>query len=378
MIRLRPLLLFLAALAACDAPAPARPGATVTDSAGVSIVVSEPGHAGIVALLERLLVMGEGEGEGQQLFRVNDVRLGPGGRFLVAEGGSGEVRIYGADGGLDLTLGRRGDGPGEFSNPGSLQFLPGELIRVLDYRARRATVFGGDGEVDRTVPFELPAARPTTARQLAFPGSPLGFTSNGEIVGFPGATVELKGTAGRRFAVARLQVFDAGGESSTGYGEFRLMSFLETPEGVRPAAAVPGAARVIWNVRELRLAVSEGRAHDIAVLDDGDLTLRIRENRARLPNLVPDTLGVTPTDSLPAYQDVTVDAGGRVWARAGAPADADSADWRVFTADGELRATLRLPARDRVLDARGDTLVLLRLDALDVERIEVWRTGRGG
>lgn len=370
-------LVLLAFLAACEAPTAEPRVAVVTDSAGVSIVTSEPGRAGAVTLAERLVVIGEGEGDGQNLFRVNAVRMRPGGALLVAEGGSGEVREYGRDGGLQRTVGGRGDGPGEFRNPGSMQFLPGERLRVLDYRARRATVFGEGWEVDGTVPFELPSGSPSGPDQMVFPGSPLAFTSRGGLVGFPGARVELEGRAGRRFAVANLRRFDPDGDPAAGFGAFRLMSFLETPDGVRPAALLPGSARLIWDVRDLRLALSEGLAHDIAVLDDGVPTLRIREDRPRLPNPAPDTLEVPPSDSLPSYEALTVDADGRVWARAGTPADADSAQWRRFGPEGALEASLTLPARDRVLDARGDTVVLLRFDSLDVERVEVWRTGRG-
>lgn len=363
----------LVLLAACGESPGVAPGTTVTDSAGVRIVVSAPDQATPLELETRLAVIGTGEGQGQQLFRVGPVRLLPDGGLVVGERGPAEVRTYDAGGELTGTRARRGEGPGEFQGIGSFQFLPGEYIRVLDTSAGRATIFTPDWEVAGTEAMPAPPGRPTEPMMVAFPGVGFAFTSSGRFVGLPGPTALRTGRPGALPVTAPLTVFDTGGTVMGELEELRLMTFYEVPDAQPNMTVQSGSPRLQWDVRDTRLVVAEGLRHDLAVYDDGMPTLRVREDRPLRPNPAPDTTAAPPTEFLPAYDWVAVDADRRIWARAGAAPGTDSAEWRAFDSDGALWGTLRLPARDRVVDARGDTLILLRRDDMDVERIELWR-----
>src|SRR5690606_23536502 len=91
---------------------------------------------------------------GHDLHRVaTAVRLGDG-RVLVANTGSGEVRFFGADGTLLRTVGREGEGPGEFRALSRLYVLPGDSLLATDVSLDRLTVFDAQGAVARTAPLE--------------------------------------------------------------------------------------------------------------------------------------------------------------------------------------------------------------------------------
>ncbi len=355
----------------CGSPPEATSTTETVDSAGVRLVTSLPNSAAELVLEDLALALGEGESQENQFYRLADARLLPDGSVVTAEWGSGEVRRFDRDGVLRSTRGGRGEGPGEFARIQSLQFLPGEFLRVLDVRLQRGTVFDSAWSVRSTSPFAPPAVdrRPAAVN---LPGAALAFTSTGRVVGFPNVTMELSGMPGPVSAEALLSVSESQGAPRGVLGNFRLVSFYETPGGLRPFGSVPGAPILKYDVRDLRLALTEGRSHDIAVVDDGVLTMRIRESRARTALSLPDTFEIPPADSLPAYTEVKVDADGRIWARPGVAEGSETAVWRRFSPLGALEATLELGSTDHVYDARGDTVLLRRLDELDVERLEIW------
>ena len=82
---------------------------------------------------EPLVEIGVLNGEAPyQLFRVADAaRLGDG-RIVVINGGTNELRVYGADGGHLATWGGEGEGPGEFLLMQSLVRWPGDSLAVWD------------------------------------------------------------------------------------------------------------------------------------------------------------------------------------------------------------------------------------------------------
>lgn len=77
------------------------------------------------------------------------------GRFVAL--GSTEILVFDSSGALITTVGRPGEGPGEFRLPASPLIGPGDSIHVYDYAARRMTVFAPDL---------------TAARQFQAPGRP--------------------------------------------------------------------------------------------------------------------------------------------------------------------------------------------------------------
>jgi hypothetical protein len=94
--------------------------------------------------------------ERYQFHQVRGVRRLSDGRIVVANGGSGEVRIYDADGEFDLSTGGAGDGPGEFRSLASIDVLPGDSLLALDGGNRRVSVLDPAGAYVRSWTFESP------------------------------------------------------------------------------------------------------------------------------------------------------------------------------------------------------------------------------
>ncbi len=94
--------------------------------------------------------VGDGAGEGQELFDVRDATRLPDGSLAVLDAGSDEVRIFSRDGRLRKTLGGTGEGPGEFQGPTSMRVIAPDALLVYDRAGGRMTAFTLDGDVLET------------------------------------------------------------------------------------------------------------------------------------------------------------------------------------------------------------------------------------
>src|SRR5687768_17513434 len=81
----------------------------------------------------------------QQLFRVGGAFRFPDGRFVIANGGTQEIRVFDARGRHLSSAGRKGEGPGEFVTLRNV-FPYGDSILTYDFQLRRMSVFDGAGK----------------------------------------------------------------------------------------------------------------------------------------------------------------------------------------------------------------------------------------
>ena len=143
----------IALLGACTqevAPDPT----SATDSAGVRIVAGDPTGSDATCTIseEPVLVIGEDEEDENQWFssirgmgRLSD------GSVVAVDRTSAEVRVYDATGRHLRSMGRNGEGPGEFANPFVLWITAGDTLWVGDYRPWSYNVFTAHGEFVRRV-----------------------------------------------------------------------------------------------------------------------------------------------------------------------------------------------------------------------------------
>lgn len=161
--RLRPcrigaVLAVLAGLSACedggDGPGVATAvEVTVIDSAGVQLVHSslDPAAPPAIPIREELRI-GSVEGPGPTQFHlIRRVATGPDGELFVALLGSNEIRVFGPDGAYRRTMGRQGEGPGEFGGLATVH-LRGDTLVALDLRLYRTATFLTDGRLLSTAP----------------------------------------------------------------------------------------------------------------------------------------------------------------------------------------------------------------------------------
>lgn len=93
---------------------------------------------------EAVAHVGLAEDPDQALVTVGDVRVDPGGRIYVVQAGDAQVRVFGPAGDLQLIVGGRGEGPGEF-------------VRLSGIGFREDTLYVSDAGLHRTSFFDTQA-----------------------------------------------------------------------------------------------------------------------------------------------------------------------------------------------------------------------------
>ena len=73
------------------------------------------------------------------------------GRLYVLDSSAGHVVVVDQSGGLVRTIGRPGEGPGEFNQPGAFVVWPDGRLAVADIGHNAYQIFGPDGEFERFV-----------------------------------------------------------------------------------------------------------------------------------------------------------------------------------------------------------------------------------
>ena len=94
------------------------------------------------------LVVGDAEGDFDYMFGRQPPRIAVAadGRIAVLDGGNHRVQVYDADGAFLATMGRQGQGPGEFGQVNALMIEGDELV-VWDVVHRRTTHWSWQGEL---------------------------------------------------------------------------------------------------------------------------------------------------------------------------------------------------------------------------------------
>jgi len=67
-------------------------------------------------------------------------------QVYIYESGEGTIKVFGEDGRFLKTVGRKGQGPGEFAQAFFLGFCPDGRLLVTDYQNKRTSFFGPEGD----------------------------------------------------------------------------------------------------------------------------------------------------------------------------------------------------------------------------------------
>ena len=78
------------------------------------------------------------------------------GGFIVANGSTSELRFFNSAGGVRSTVGRKGQGPGEYNIIREVAKLPGDSIAVYDQGARRVSILDPAGKFVRSFQLQAP------------------------------------------------------------------------------------------------------------------------------------------------------------------------------------------------------------------------------
>jgi hypothetical protein len=122
---------------------------------GVKVIKNpaEPLYGEISFELEEDLSIGNEEDENYLFYRVGDIQVDTDGNIYVLDRGNHRLQVFDKDGKYLRTIGKKGQGPGEFNAPRGLQ-LDDETgnIFVADYRSMTIIIFEKEGKyIDKDI-----------------------------------------------------------------------------------------------------------------------------------------------------------------------------------------------------------------------------------
>jgi hypothetical protein len=219
---------------------------------------------------------------------------------------------------------------------------------------------------------------------------PVGALSDGALVV---ALPEMVSTAGGgpRRSQGALHRTSSDGENGRLIGSFEGATFVPVPEIRSRIHAINLAGKLTHVAAEDRIYVGDGDGR-IRILDGGgrermllrtDVPRRAVDSRMQEAEIRLYRALATPgpqgfnraslpfADSVPGDVPYFVDADGRLWTIDHPVGRDPSRRLRVFERDGSYVGTLVQPPRVYVFDAGRDWVLVMRMDDLDVQRIEL-------
>lgn len=379
-----------------------------TDSAGIRIVVNDPGSPDLQQWRldpQAELVLGREGGPPEALLDGvrAAVRLADG-SVAVADR-SQQVRVFAGDGTLVRRIGRRGAGPGEFRALNMLRALDGDTLMAFDAQPDRVSYFSPGGELlrERT----LPLSEYGLGVRLFGPfgdGEFIAAVRTGRMTGL--RTRPEDGPV--RDSLMLVQIPSAGGSAA----ETDSLGWTPAVETYRVSSRDEGpiatlmATPPLWRQMYLaagpeRLFIGHNETFDIRGMDpDGTEALRIRlaAEPERVTSGELDRLKESYTaqgleswsdirrtaaenaeypETRPAHGQLFADREGNLWVSEYiADGDTTSVEWGVFDGDGSLLATVETPFGAKLLDAGRDYVLTLEHSELDVPHVKLYSLGR--
>ncbi|HEU4559494.1 MAG TPA: hypothetical protein VFS20_16680 [Longimicrobium sp.] len=393
-------ILLVTVAAGCREQPAERLGVALRDSAGVRIVEhrgAAPAAPAWRAEPAPALELGGAEGgNGPALYRVAEaLRLGDG-RIVVANGGSSALEIFGPNGAHLRSVGRAGDGPGEFRAVSWVGRMGGDTLAAWDSGLGRLSLFTPAGDFVRSVsPRRALGMYPQAVGALAgggvvlaLRGSALGMGKTTEVhVQRDTVTYAALSPSGDVRELARLP----GAEMLVSGDPAGGLMVMPLPFGRQPAAAVAGD----------RVYVTDGERYEVAAYDAiGRLRAVLRSQSPRLPVTREDvrtyrdslvTLGGEGNTALqrqqaelldrapyprqkPAITALRADSAGNVWAESPvSDGEGLATEWRVISPDGPVIGSVRLPGRLDVRQIGPDWVLGIALDGDQAERVRLYK-----
>ena len=397
-----------------ESAAEAEPTFTVWDSAGIEIVENPvPEHAvGEFWTFDTVpeIVLGGSEDlsalandSTQLIWEVVGLARLEDGRIAVLSSMGKQLLLFEPSGALSRTIGRAGEGPGEFRGPEWLQYLPPDTVVVWDYYMTSISYFDTAGNllrerrVDQARLREAGASGEAFVRPLpdgAFVVSVAGGPDNEttEVKAWNPRASTLQTLRSRVGNYARIDDsygthvrgpsadITAGGDppsvylSARGKNEIRQFSL----DGVlvriirRTTDAIPVTDRAHRNILERAFRSWEAAGSTAP----RDIIAQMYEKE----------------ESHPPIADLIVDPEGYLWVREWSDSESGIADqWSVFNPEGRWLGALPLPWDPVGADSGscglrtsalcwmdGDFFLTVRRDELGVERVVGYRIRRGG
>lgn len=391
-----------------DRPAPAQPGAVIVrDSLGIRIVEHPAGYEDGLPVWdargEPVVDIGGGDDPGQELDVVRGaVRLSDG-RIVVANTGSGELKVFDSTGRFLRAIGKKGQGPGEFVSLGPVWRIPGDTLVALDFQLLRFSLFAPSGDFVSSVSGMVRSehGRVGTSMRLL----------SGRLVGTEGSFGDMKETSGpvRRVPMAVVVLHPGAGGLDTlavvpgpevypalgreaGH-EFPTIRSLEF--GRQSVVATDGREIFVGSNEPMGIRVyqEDGRlvriirsATPAEPVTEAHRAQRIRENLARLerqraPEQIKAEWRKNEEDPLfaetfPFYERLLIGTDGSLWVELPRRTEDEGRRYIVYDTSGTAIATVRCPDRVRPYEVGPIEIVGLWRDPEEVNHVRAYKLRR--
>lgn len=379
------LTLLCSIIAACSPATDSGRRFVARDSAGVTIVQSSapqwsPGAewriGDIVTELEQLELSGV----------IGGVRLNDGTMVAAEEGGS-RLLLFRSDGTLMRSVGRGGDGPGEFRLLQAIGRAGDDTVWVYDFSLARLSRFDAGGELLDIVRLTPPLPSALAIGNL--PDASLILTSQWR-------TGRARNAVGlMRDTVAVLRYVAGTLTDTVGTVAGREFVQYAEPGGrmVMAAAILPRrTSATVWRElvvlgdqidHELRVVGADGVLRQLIRWSGPDLSLTSADVAAWVTDRIKAAHpgqreglqalyanGPVPTRR-PSYGQLLADATGHLWVAEYPVTGEEAIRWDVFDTDGVWLGAVRAPDRFRPLDIGSEWILGVGRDSLDAERLEL-------
>lgn len=348
---------------------------TRRDSAGIEIVqvVPEGPRTRIVLSDPPRMEVGGWSGDPEtELYDVTGAARLTNGRVVIANAGTRELKLFGPNGRLLETVGREGEGPGEFQGIDWITLHSTDSIIAYDRRQNRIQVFDADLELGRMVVLQTP--------------HDLGFAGLAAVGAFRDGTLLARGPElvqryPREPLFGHLFLFTPDGVLVDSIGPVReareiWMSGEPWPPFARTPAFVPrnesffAAASDANEFRRydrdgrLELMVRTGREPRKVTEEDIEKAMEARPSRGiGEPWIAPH---------LPFWSEFLVDDDGAVWLRTHPRSGETEVAWEIIDLPAGTVGEMRAPLDLHPLHIGPDFMLVLRSDTLGVERVELF------
>jgi hypothetical protein len=400
--RMSPLVALAMVMAACGGSETGAWGGTVSDSAGIQIVMNP--EAGIwgegdAPAVKDELTIGRADGDPDYQFgQISGVDVGSDGTIYVLDQQASTIRAYNAQGVYQRTMGSKGSGPGEL---GPMVFglvvTPGDTLLVPDLGQQRVTRFTSDGGVVGSFP--TPMSQGLSVRWQ--PRDDGNVVQQSRIMNFPGQTTKVEPKDLLLLRNASGELLDTVMEMPAGQtlqmtANSMTIRFFEaepvwgmTPDGtvyfgmnsnysIESHDADGGLQKIIRRP-VTRKPVTDGDKQ--AFLD----AMRELFGRQNVPPPVMDQIlsNVQFAEFYPAFATLMGGPGNSLWVQRVRTAadlgegvdfnlqDSGSPEWDVFGTDGRYLGVIRTPDKFAPLRVIGDRIYGVWRDDLDVQYVKV-------
>lgn len=360
----------------------------VSDSAGIQIVTNlawEPPSQWELASTPEFQV-GSAEGEGPEAFGfVSGVALVDG-SVAVADPMNGEIRVFDWSGAHRFSVGRRGQGPGEFMSIDGLVRTSGDTLAIFDRQSQRITLlsleeerFVGSVSLDGRAGSDPELVGVISEEMILFRNDELTFEP-----GFKRESALLTRASVHRSHVDTVGVFpgmdmyaiELDGERRVGALPFgRTGWFASTSNGFAYGSGDAVDLRFYnehgQQTRSVRANWSGGPVD--AAAREQYLANRLRGNETEEARRAAEQLlrALQLPQTKPAHSRILSDTMGNLWVGGTA-----IPGWVVFSAEGVLLAQLEFPDRTHPMHIGEDLVLALQVGEFDEARVVAYRIER--